>query len=134
MNMKALRTVLGMALLLLAATASTPALAWHQGGGHARFGVYIGAPGYWYSPYYYPPYYSPYYPPYAYPPVVVAPPAPQIYVEQGSAAATAPAPPQSQAAAPSNWWYYCADTKGYYPYVKECPSGWQPVAPQPQAK
>jgi len=124
--MKSLKAVLVLAVLVLAGTASASAFAWH-GGGHARFGVYIGAPGYWYPPYYYPPYY----PAYAYPPVVVAPPAPQVYVEQGSIAPGA-APAQSQSASPSNWWYYCADAKAYYPYVKECPAGWQRVAPQPQ--
>jgi hypothetical protein len=28
-------------------------------------------------------------------------------------------------------WYYCEQERGYYPYVKECPAGWQRVAPQP---
>ena len=27
-------------------------------------------------------------------------------------------------------WYYCRDAKAYYPYVRECPSGWQQVVPQ----
>ena len=27
-------------------------------------------------------------------------------------------------------WYYCNDTKAYYPYVSECPSGWLQVVPQ----
>ena len=27
-------------------------------------------------------------------------------------------------------WYYCNDTKAYYPYVSECPSGWPQVVPQ----
>ena len=127
--MKSLNAVLTLAVIALAATVSSSAFAWH--GGHARFGVYIGAPGYWYPPYYYPPYA----PPYAYPPVVVAPPAPQVYIEQGSvapAATASQAPAQSQSTSPSNWWYYCADAKAYYPYVKECPAGWQKVAPQPQ--
>lgn len=129
--MKSSKIVLAMAVAVLAATVSGSAFAWNHGG-HARFGVYIGGPGFWYhQPYYYPPYYSPYYPGYAYPPVVVAPPAPQVYIEQGSLA-PAQAPAQSQSPSPSNWWYYCADTKGYYPYVKECPAGWQRVAPQPQ--
>jgi hypothetical protein len=29
------------------------------------------------------------------------------------------------------YWYYCERSKSYYPYVKECPSGWTRVAPQP---
>ncbi len=28
------------------------------------------------------------------------------------------------------YWYYCRDSQGYYPYVKECPGGWMQVAPQ----
>jgi hypothetical protein len=125
--MKVVKATLGLAVFVLGATASASALAWHQGG-HARFGVYIGAPAYWYPPYYYPPYYPSYY----YPPVVVAPSAPPTYIEQG-AGQPAPAPSQSaaQSTSPSNWWYYCADARAYYPYVKECLAGWQRVAPQP---
>jgi hypothetical protein len=135
--MKASKATLSLAAFVLAATASASALAWHHGG-HARVGVYIGAPAYWYPPYYYPPYYAPYYPGYYYPPVVVAPSAPPTYIEQGGGQ-PAIAPPQSasqsqaapQSPSEANWWYYCADTKAYYPYVRECPAGWQRVAPQP---
>lgn len=92
------------------------------GGGHASYGFYFGlplyGPGYYPAPYYYPPYY--------YPPAVVVPSSPPVYIEQGNAQA-APGPASSQ----QNWWYYCADSKTYYPYVKECPGGWQRVAPQP---
>jgi hypothetical protein len=28
-----------------------------------------------------------------------------------------------------NYWYYCQDSHAYYPYVKECPSGWVTVVP-----
>jgi FKBP-type peptidyl-prolyl cis-trans isomerase FkpA len=35
--------------------------------------------------------------------------------------------PQSEQASS---WYYCNDTKAYYPHVRECPSGWQQVVPQ----
>ena len=35
--------------------------------------------------------------------------------------------PQSEQA---SFWYYCNDAKAYYPYVRECPSGWQKVVPQ----
>lgn len=107
--MNRLKAVLTLVAVLLGAAASAPALAW----GHAqvRFGVFVGAPFY---PWYYPPYY--YYPPY---PVVVSPPTPTTYVEQGSA------PAQSTPA----YWYYCEASKTYYPYVKECPAGWLRVAP-----
>jgi hypothetical protein len=29
----------------------------------------------------------------------------------------------------SNYWYYCMNPKGYYPYVTSCPSGWMKVVP-----
>jgi len=35
------------------------------------------------------------------------------------------------APAPSQYWYFCNASKAYYPYVRECPSGWQRVTPQP---
>jgi len=37
---------------------------------------------------------------------------------------------ESEAPAPQVWWYWCTDARAYYPYVKECPGGWQRVAPQ----
>ncbi|OGA38025.1 MAG: hypothetical protein A3G24_05460 [Betaproteobacteria bacterium RIFCSPLOWO2_12_FULL_62_13] len=115
--MKSTRTMLALVVILLGIMASGAALA--HGRGHVRFGVFIGAPAFWYSP---PPYY--YYPPYYYPPVVAVPSSPPVYVERGDAQ---PAPEQSQ-----SYWYYCADAKTYYPYVKQCPGGWQRVVPQPQ--
>lgn len=30
-------------------------------------------------------------------------------------------------AAPVTYWYYCAAIGAYYPYVRDCPSGWQLV-------
>ena len=115
--------------LLTAATGSTALAQPH--GGHVRFGVYVGAPfrgPAYYPPYYYPrPYYAPsYYAPY-YPPVVVAPPAPPVYLERG-AEQSLPAPASAQ----QNWWYYCNESRAYYPYARDCPAGWQRVAPQPQ--
>ncbi len=97
-----------------------------KGGGHV--GVYIGGPFLWpgyYGPY---PYYAPYYSPYYYPPVVTVPTGPTTYIEQGE---TQAAPEQAPEQAPSASWYYCAASKTYYPYVKQCPGGWQRVAPQP---
>ena len=111
--MNRVKAVLTLSAVLLGAAASAPAFAWHHGG--VRFGVVVGAPFY---PWYYPPYY--YYPPY--PPVVTVPSGPTTYIEQGGAQS---APPRT------SYWYYCAESKTYYPYVKECPGGWQRVAPQP---
>jgi hypothetical protein len=108
-------------MVLLATIASNSALArghghGHGRGNHARIGVFIGAPVYprvyFPVPYYYP---APYYHPSAF----MAPP--PTYIEQGGAEA-APEP---------GYWYYCTDAKAYYPYVKQCPGGWQRVAPSP---
>ena len=33
-----------------------------------------------------------------------------------------------------NYWHYCRNPEGYYPYVKKCPEGWLQVAPQPAAQ
>lgn len=89
-------------------------------GRHVRLGVVVGVPVFWPGFYYPPAYY--YYPPY-YPPVVAAPFSPPVYIEQGDAQA---APEQSPA-----YWYYCAESNSYYPYVEQCLAGWQRVAPQP---
>jgi hypothetical protein len=114
--MKPTKATLGLAVVLLVLLSSGSAYAWHHGS-HVRFGVVVGGP-LWYGPAYYPPYY---YPPYYAAPMPAAPP---VYIEQGAAQ---PAPAQS----PQAYWYYCAEAKGYYPYVKECPGGWQRVLPQP---
>ena len=29
----------------------------------------------------------------------------------------------------TDYWYYCTDPQGYYPYVRECPQGWMQVVP-----
>lgn len=101
---------------------------------------------YYYAPGYYPPsYYSPYYDP-GYPGVgVPVPGAPQEYIERDPAAAAQPAAPEGPPAqaggagaqswgtspSPDAWWYWCPQSRGYYPYVRECAVPWQRVAPQP---
>ncbi|MGN6230012.1 MAG: hypothetical protein ACTHNZ_02470 [Trinickia sp.] len=103
---------------------------------HWRVGVYMGAPAPYYypygvpvapAPYYYPPY-SPY-PPYP-PPVVVVPDQPDTtYVER-------PQPgqdDQAQDGPQQGTWWYCDRTKSYYPYVKQCASGWREVPATPPA-
>ena len=107
-----MRKAVCAAVLVFAALASAPADA-HR----VRFGFHFGFPifaPYWYSP---PP------PVYYYPPPVVQIPAPApAYVERSQAPSAAPA---------ESWWYYCADTQTYYPYVRECASEWQRVSPRP---
>lgn len=53
------------------------------------------------APYYYPPL-----------PVVVQTP-PPVYIQ-----------PEQQ-----DYWYYCQDPQGYYPYIQSCPNGWMKVVP-----
>jgi hypothetical protein len=116
-------------LMLLGGIAfSSVAFAEHGHGGHGGFELSIGVPFYA-SPYYA----SPYYPyPYGYypPPVVVMPAQPQVYIQQDNQPS---APQQSQAPQTSNYWFHCDKPEGYYPYIKECPAGWQKVAPTPPA-
>ena len=73
----------------------------------------------WYPYYYgprYPYYYGPWYPYYYAPPPFIAQDQPGIYVQ-----------PEQQ---PADYWYYCKDPQGYYPYVKKCPDGWMKVVPE----
>jgi hypothetical protein len=87
----------------------------HRGIG---LGIVIGAPLLAYSYAYGRPYYRPYYDGYyAYPPVAQPP----VYMEQQ---------PGPAAAAPG-YWYYCAESNAYYPYVQQCAGQWQQVAPRP---
>lgn len=120
--MKLIKLLIALALLGVLGMGSAWADRGRHGGGRSHLGVTIGIP--WGGPWYYPPSY--YYPPY-YPPVVVQP-QPQVYIQQQPVPA---APAEPVAAAPANYWYYCAAAKGYYPYVKDCPDGWQKVLPQP---
>lgn len=95
-----------------------------HGHGHSSFSgsIWIGpgwgwgpwwggwGPWWWGAPAY------PYYP-YSYgePPVMQQ--QPQTYVEP------TPRPEEEY------YWYFCPDARNYYPYVKECPSGWLRVVP-----
>ena len=128
------KAALALAVVLAGSIASGSALArggrggWHGGGHHGGFGVglglglFIGAPLLWGGGYYGPSYYYP--PAYPYPSYPAN--SPPVYIEQGyPAPAAAPAPSQTF------WWYYCVESRSYYPYVRQCPGGWQRVAPQP---
>ncbi|HUW29910.1 MAG TPA: hypothetical protein VMV97_15040 [Sulfuriferula sp.] len=129
--MNKLKVALVLVFVALGSGASNVSMA-DRGHGHFRGHVGVGInlgplwayPGYYPGSYYYPgPYYYPA-PPYYYPPpVVTAPASPPVYIEQGD----------DQAASPqqSGSWYYCDNPSGYYPYVKQCPGGWQAVAPRP---
>ena len=92
----------------------------HHHRGHV--GLFIGAPlfPYYYAPYAYPSYY----------PSAVVAAQPPVYIEQGATGAYGPAPAQSRQNA---YWYFCPDSQTYYPYVQQCASQWQQVAPQASA-
>ncbi|MDR3438047.1 hypothetical protein [Telmatospirillum sp.] len=119
---------------VLAGAMAAPAIAhgpggggWHGGGDgwhggdrgrwHGGWGVDVmmGWPGYYdYAPYPYPY-------PYAYPTYVV--PAPTTTIIQ-QAPVTIPAPA-------AQYYYYCDNPKGYYPYVATCQQAWRPVSATP---
>jgi len=68
-------------------------------------------------------YYWPYYTfqPYSSPPAVT-PFSPPAYIDQGTAL-------NFQSPGPNST-NYCSSPAGYYPYIQECPSGWQRIEPQ----
>lgn len=140
--MKSFKSLSAAVLLLATMTAGASAMAHGGHGGHhhggGRVGVFIGAPVFGFGlPYYgYPAYgYAPYgyygyrtygYAPYGYygpATTVITPSAPPVYIEQSSVNATGPAA--------DGFWYYCSNPDGYYPYVRQCPGGWQQVPTQP---
>ncbi len=85
-----------------------PGFARHPGfhrHGHFHTRVFIGTPLFW-DPFPY----------YARPPVIIQEGAP-TYIQQGD-----------QSRQPY-YWYYCEQSKTYYPYVQECPGGWLTVVP-----
>jgi len=100
----------------------------HGGYNRFNFGINLG-PGYYgypsydyYDPFFYPPIYS--YPPAVVMPTppIVLPQAPPVYLQQETTTAIQPQ---------TNYWHYCSNPNGYYPYVKQCPGGWLQVNPQP---
>ncbi len=121
------RIAAGTAALLAAlalAGAAAPATAqfhegWHRGhwehGWHdGRWGWWWFTGGLWYM-YNAPVYPYPAYPYPAPPPVVLQPqPAPPTVVPQTT-----------------QYWYYCDEAKGYYPYVPTCPGPWRAVPAMP---
>jgi hypothetical protein len=107
-----------VALVLVAALlAVTSSMALAHGRGRVSLGFHFGVPLGWYQPWYYAPPPAYYYPPAA---VVVRPPEPTVYVERGDVV------PEGTAS-----WYFCRESNGYYPYVKQCPGGWERVPAQP---
>jgi len=134
-----------IALIAFASSGAT----WARGGyshrhSHLNLGISVGGyysnPGFYGSGFYGSGFYGPSFygyrsygypgpffnaPLYSYPPTVVVPVTPPIYIQQEQ-----PKPVQPQA----NYWHYCQNPEGYYPYVKTCPGGWLQVAPEPPAQ
>lgn len=89
-------------------------------GHHGRTRVFVGG-SFWFGP---PPFWgpAPWAPPYFYsgpayygaPPVFVQPSGRYIQRDQEV----------------SDYWYYCDNPQGYYPYIKSCPGGWMKVVPE----
>ena len=77
--------------------------------------VWVGGPGWW-GPWWWGPAAYPY-PYYGYfeQPIVIQQQPPAYY--------------QQTQPAQQYYWYFCPASNTYYPYVKECPKGWQKVIP-----
>ena len=50
------------------------------------------------------------------PPPVIVQQQPPVYVQ-----------PEPEA---TDYWYYCQNPQGYYPYIRSCPGGWMRVVPE----
>ncbi|MGD0236098.1 MAG: hypothetical protein ABSC55_16385 [Syntrophorhabdales bacterium] len=61
------------------------------------------------------------YPYYAYPYRYYGYPYPYAYAQ----------PPVYNTEPQQDYWYYCQNPQGYYPYVTQCPGGWMRVVPTP---
>jgi hypothetical protein len=102
---------------------------WRGGWGGWWWGpsVVVGAPFWGWYPYGYPYGYGYGYPyPYPYPYGGYAGYSPPAVVDSGAQTYI-----QQDTQAQQQYWYYCQNPQGYYPYVSECPGGWQAVSPQP---
>jgi hypothetical protein len=100
----------------------------------APFWLLAGAP---YYGYYAPPYYAaPSYDPAGYYALSYAPPASAPEAAPGAPVPLAPPPPtahpsKNSAPAQSAYYYFCPDSKGYYPYVARCAVAWRRVPATP---
>lgn len=115
-----------LAALLFGIIAATDTWAHGRGRPRVSFGLHLGVPlyGYHYAP---PPHY--YYPYYGAPVIVQSAP-PPVYVERYVEQQPPPADSTGPQGPVQHYWYYCRETETYFPYVKECPGGWQRVVPQ----
>ncbi|MBF8272869.1 MAG: hypothetical protein HW380_1974 [Magnetococcales bacterium] len=107
--------------------------AWADRRHHSHFSVEFES--YWGPRYYRPYYYSPVIIERPAPQVIIERPAPQVYVERPAPQVYVERQPAPASASvveePVDYWYYCAASKGYYPYVKKCSSAWKKVPMRP---
>jgi hypothetical protein len=110
---KALAAFMVLLVLLLSFPVTSSARRGHGHHGHTRVFIggsfWLGPPLFWGPPYYYsgPAYYGP--------PLAFVQPSGR-YIQRG----------QEE----SDYWYYCDNPQGYYPYIKACPGGWMKVVPE----
>jgi hypothetical protein len=114
-----------------------PGYYWPSYGYYGYYGNYGYWPGYYYGPAYG---YLPSTTVYGPPAVVTSTPG-ITYIErepgtvstqQGAPANLPPPPNVEPSSAPAGappaggtWWYFCSSPRGAYPYVRECPGGWE---------
>jgi hypothetical protein len=135
-------TVLALVFATLSAVATADRGHRHyhgHGGGRVQFGITLGAPLFYPGPTYHPyryahPYAYPY--PYAYPaypPTVIVPSPPRVYVQREDlpAAADTASSAQGVPSQSSPYWYYCRTSDTYYPYVRECAQPWERLPARP---
>jgi hypothetical protein len=60
-------------------------------------------------------------------PVSTFSPPPVQFVERSAVEQQEP----GSAAPDPGYWFHCARPEGYYPYVRSCPGGWEPVPARP---
>jgi len=95
--------------------------------GHGYHGHGYYGPGYvggWYGGYYFDPFLPFYYPYYWYP-------RSDDYDDSDYPHVYGPPPSEQPAPEAGHDWFFCKESKGYYPYVKTCPNGWQRVPAEP---
>lgn len=100
-------------MLFVVLFAGVPSVNAQRHGPPVRGGFWIG-PGWgpwWWGPLAYPYYGAPRQP-------IIIEQQPLVYDQQAQQLPEEP-----------YYWYYCAESKTYYPYVKQCPKGWMKVVP-----
>ena len=95
---------------------------WHHSVHDGRLGWWWVAGGFWY------PFVRSLYP---YPDPYV----PQVVVVRQQPVLSRQPPPPPQTVVPAQtqtqYWYFCEQSNGYYPYVQDCPAGWMAVPAAP---